>query len=284
MSTISATEVRKLRDMTNAAMMDCKAALEKAGGDFQKAIQLLRESGKAKAGKVEGRETAEGRIAIFIDTAKSRASILEFRCESAPVAKNDLFIQLANDVAQHVAELGVADSMEALVKQPYFADAKRTVKDRMDDLIGLIKENMKPARATRLEGGVFGFYVHFDGSVGVLLQCEQTGTGAADTQVMRDVCMHITAKNPVSATRDDIDPKVLEQEREIARNQAAATGKPANIVDKIAEGKLKTWFAENVLVEQPFVKDDTKTVGDLLKSVNLQIKKFVRYKVGEVTL
>jgi elongation factor Ts len=139
---------------------------------------------------------------------------------------------------------------------------------------------MKPARFARLSGGQFGTYIHFDGSVGVLLQVE--GKAPAETQLLRDICMHITAKQPAAARRDEVDPQLVAKEMEIAKSQAAATGKPANIVEKIAEGKIKTWYAENVLVEQPFVKDDSKTVGQLLEAAGLTIKKFVRFKVGEL--
>jgi elongation factor Ts len=139
---------------------------------------------------------------------------------------------------------------------------------------------MRPARLKRLSGGLVGSYSHHDGSIGVLLQVEGT---KADAQLLRDVCMHITAKNPVAARREDVSDDLIARERDIAKSQAAATGKPANIVEKIAEGKLKTWFAENVLVEQPFVKDDSKTVGELLKTAGLKVVQFIRYKVGELS-
>ena len=279
---ISANDVKRLRDMTNAPMMDCKKALGEAGGNMDKAVQWLREQNKMKGEKVAMRETAEGRIAVYMDAAKAVAAIVELRCESAPVAKGNDFVQLANDVARHVAVSSTpAANAEELLGQKYFADPKRNLKDRIEDVIGLIKENMKIARFTRLSGGQFGAYVHFDGTVGVLIQVE--GTATADPQMLKDICMHITAKQPAAARREEVDPAVVEREREIAKHQAAQSGKPANIAEKIAEGKLKTWFAENVLVEQPFVKDDSKTVGSLLQSAGLTVKRFVRYKVGELT-
>ena len=128
----------------------------------------------------------------------------------------------------------------------------------MAEVVGLMRENMKPARMARLTG-LLGSYVHHDGTVGVLVQVEGD---KADPQLLRDVSMHITAKNPVAALREHVPQATVEKEMEIARAQAAATGKPANIVEKIAEGKMKTWYADNVLVEQPFVKDDSKTVGE----------------------
>lgn len=279
MSQISAAAVKALRDRTNQPMMDCKAALTEASGDMEKAVEILRKRGKDVADKKGGRETAEGRIAVFVDPAKQVAAILEMRCESPPVAKSDLFIQLANDVARQIAQQNPAN-VEALLAQPFVGDPKKTVNDRIQEVIGLIRENMKPARFVRLTGGQMGSYTHHDGSVGVLLQTEGA---SSDPQMLRDICMHITAKNPVAARREDVPTAVVDKEREIAKAQAAATGKPAQIVEKIAEGKLKTWFAENVLVEQPFVKDDTKSVGDLLKSANLKMNRFVRLRVGELS-
>jgi elongation factor Ts len=282
MSTISAADVMKLRSRTNAPMMDCKSALEQASGDMDKAAQIIREkNAKIQIAKAD-REAAEGRVAVFVDPAKGVAGILEMRCESAPVAKNDAFIQMANDLAKHIALTdNPAANVESLLAQPYIGDAKRTVKDRVGDVVGLIRENMKPARFVKLSGGQFGTYIHHDGSVGVLLQVE--GTSKADAQMLKDICMHITAKQPTAALREEVDQAVVAKEREIAKAQAAASGKPANIAEKIAEGKLRTWFAENVLVEQPFVKDESKTIGDLLKAAGLTVKRFVRFKVGEIS-
>ncbi|HMF18393.1 MAG TPA: translation elongation factor Ts [Gemmataceae bacterium] len=275
---ISAADVKALRDRTNAPMMDCKAALTEAGGDMEKAIEILRKKNASIQAKKGERETAEGRIAAYIDAAKKVGAILEMRCESAPVVKADAFMQLANDIARQVA-LKEPASIEALLGQTLLDDAKKTVNDRIAEVVGLIRENMKPARMARMTG-LLGSYCHHDGSVGVLLQVEGE---KAEPQLLRDICMHITAKNPVAGKREDVPAESVEKEREIFKAQAAATGKPANIVDKIAEGKLKTWFAENVLLEQPFVKDDSKTVGDLLKAANLQFVKFIRFKVGELS-
>jgi elongation factor Ts len=283
MTTISAAAVKALRDRTNQPMMDCKAALSEAGGDMDKAVEILRKRGKDVADKKGTRETAEGRIAAFVDETQTMGALIEMRCESPPVVKSDAFVQLANDIARQVALKG-AENVEGLLAQPLVGDPSHTVQDRIKDTIGLIRENMKPARFTRLTGGLLGSYVHHDGSVGVLLQVEGE---KADPQLLRDVCMHITAKNPVAARREDIAKEVVEKETEIAKAQLAADpknrNKPANIQAMILEGKLKTWFAENVLVEQPFVKDDSKTVGELLRAHGLKIVKFVRYRVGEVS-
>ena len=152
-------------------------------------------------------------------------------------------------------------NVEELLTQP-FVDGPGTVTDRIHEVIGLIRENMKVARFQRVATGLLGSYVHHDGTVGVLIVVEGE---RADPQLLKDVCMHITARNPMAALREDIAPEIVAKEKEIAAAQVTALGKPPQIAEKIAEGKIKTWFAENVLVEQPFVKDDSKTVGDLLK-------------------
>jgi elongation factor Ts len=276
---ISAIDVKKLRDRTGMSFAKCKEALAKTGGDFDKAVEELRKTNKDAQDKLATRETAEGRIGVFIDPAQKVGGIVEVRCESAPVAKSDLFIQLANDLAKQVALQGAA-TPEALLAQPFVDNPQRTVSERVGEVVGLIRENMKPARLERLTG-LLGSYVHHDGSVGVLLQVEGT---EADAQLLRDVCMHITARSPVAALREHVPADKLAKEKEIALAQAAeqGKGKPASILEKIAEGKLKTWLADNVLAEQPFVKDDSKTVGDLLKAKGLQLVRFIRYRVGEV--
>jgi elongation factor Ts len=276
MSQISAAAVKTLRDRTNAPMMDCKAALTEANGNMEQAIDILRKKNSAIQAKKGERETAEGRIAAFIDAGQQVGAIVDLRCESAPVAKSEQFVTLANDLARHIALKNPA-TVEALLAQPFAGNPAQTVNDRIGEVVGLIRENMKPARFTRLTG-LLGSYCHHDGSVGVLLQVE----GAkADPQLLRDICMHITAKNPVAARREDVPADVIEKEKEIARTQAQATGKPPNIVEMIAQGKIKTWFGENVLLEQPFVRDDSKIVGDLLKGAGLKLVRYVRYKVGE---
>ncbi len=277
MAEITAEAVKKLRDRTGVQMMKCKAALQKADGDMEKAIEILRKENIGATVKLADRETAEGRIGVFIDPVKQVGALVELRCETAPVAKHEMFVQLANDLAKQVA-LQEAATPEALLAQPFVDDPKKTVNERMAEVVSLMRENMKPARMARLTG-LLGSYVHHDGSVGVMVQVEGV---KADPQLLRDVCMHITAKNPAAALREHVPQATIDKEMEIARAQAAATGKPANIVEKIAEGKMKTWYAENVLAEQPFVKDDSKTVGDLLKAAGLKLVKFVRLRVGEV--
>jgi elongation factor Ts len=281
MSQISPAAVKALRDRTNAPMMECKVALTEASGDMDKAIELIRKKFAGIQAKRGDRETAEGRIAVHIDPAQKVGALVEFRCESAPVAKNEHFIQLAEDLARQVVQKS-PKTVEELLAQPFVGDPKKTVNDRIGDVVGLIRENMKPARFVRLSGGLLGSYVHHDGSVGVLLQVEGD---KVDEQILRDICMHITARNPVAARREDVPADVIAKEKDIAKEQIAADpknkNKPANILEKIVEGKIKTWLAENVLLDQPFVKDDSKMVGDVLKGAGVKLTQFVRYRVGE---
>lgn len=279
---ITANDVKTLRERTNAPLMECKTALNESGGDLEKAVDWLRKKAGSKIGNFAARETAEGRVAVYLDAAKKVGAIVEVRCETAPVSKTDQFIQLANDIAKQIAVKNPANTEDLLKSQ--FVDAPtKTINDRVMDVFALIRENMKPHRFVRFEG-LIGDYVHHDGSQGVLLLVEGE---KADQQVLRDVCMHIAALNPVSATKDDVPAETLAKETEIAREQTKNdpknANKPANILDKIVEGKMKTWLASNVLLEQPFVKDDSKTVGQLLASNGLKLKKFVRYKVGEIS-
>jgi elongation factor Ts len=277
---VNAADVKKLRDRTGMQMMKCKAALIEAGGDMEKAVEILRKQNKEAQDKTASRETAEGRIGVYIDPSARIGAIVELRCESAPVAKNEMFVKLANDVAKQIA-LKNPKTSEELLAQPFVDNPARTVHERIGEVVGLMRENIKPARMARLEG-ILGEYVHHDGSVGVLLLVE----GDQGNPVMlRDVSMHITAKNPLAALREHVPQERIDKEMEIARSQALETGKnkPANIVEKIAEGKVRTWFAENVLAEQPFVKDESKTIAELLRGAGLKLKKFVRLRVGEVS-
>jgi elongation factor Ts len=281
MAEISAAAVKELRDRTDMPMMKCKAALEKAGGDMEKAILVLREEGgKFLASDKGARETAEGRIGAWSD-GKTAGALVELRCESPSVVKNDKFIALANEMAKYAALKNPA-TVEALLALPLVDDPKRTVQDRLADVVGLIRENMRPARLVR-RGGITGEYVHHDGTTGVLLSVKGE---AADPVLLRDICTHIAALRPGYALAEQLPPEVVAREKEFAKQQTAeqAAGKPANIIEKIAEGKFKTWLSENVLVDQLIanqIKYGKKTVGELLKAAKLEVIDFVRFKVGE---
>ncbi len=284
MSTISAAAVNELRKRTDLPMMECKKALVEANGDMDKAVEILRSQFAKATVKREGNETAEGRVGIAIDAATNVAAIVELRCESAPSAKSDQFIALAADVAKHLITNDAAD-VPTLLAQKH---ASGTVQDRINEVVGVIREKMIVHRFTRLSGGVFGQYVHHDGTVGVLLHC--TGTGGT-TEILRDVSAHIAAMNPQYLVTSEVPTDLMAKERAVVmsqiENEPKNAGKPANIIEKIAEGKLKTWLAEIVLTEQPMAnaaKYPGQTVGQVLTKLGLTPAKFIRYKVGAVTV
>ncbi len=274
MSQISAAAVNELRKRTDRPLMECKKALGEAGGDLDKAVDILRSWNKNLGVKRGDNETAEGRVAVLIQG--DTAAIVELRCESAPTAKNDLFGKLAEDVAKAVIEHSPAD-VAALMAMP-------AVTNRLEETVGLIREKMVIHRFTRLTGGVFGFYVHHDLMGGALVQCG--GTAKAD-ELLKDIGAHVVALNPPYFTADAVPAAVLEKEKafiaEGIKTDPKNATKPANIIEKMADGKLKAWMAETVLVDQPMVngvKYPNTTVGDALKKAGLTPTKFVRYRVG----
>jgi elongation factor Ts len=278
--------VKQLRDRTDLPMGDCKQALVEANGDAEKAIEILRSKFAKMQAKREGSETAEGRIGTFVDNAAKHAAIVEVRCETAPSAKSDRFVALANDLAKHVARQKPKDVAEALT-QPV-PGGSGTVQDRINDVVGVIREKMVLHRFHRLEGGTYGSYVHHDGTVGVMLECK--GERAND-ELLRDVSAHVAALNPPYTTVADVPADVIAKEKELVMsdisNDPKNAGKPANIVEKIAEGKLRTKLSEIVLSEQPMAnstKYPNTTVGAALKKAGLEPVRFVRFKVGAVSL
>jgi elongation factor Ts len=286
MSTISAAAVNELRKKTDQPLMDCKRALTESGGDMEKAVEWLRLRSKSVTAKREGNETAEGRVGIFVEPAARTAGIVELRCESAPSAKSDQFIELAYDLARQAAS-AAPETVEQLLAQPY-SNGGGTVQDRINETVGLIREKMVVQRFARLTGDAFGHYTHHDGTLGVVLQCTGTPKAGSD-EALRDVCAHIAALNPPYLAPAEIPAEVLEKEKGLILTQIKDdpknAGKPANIMDKIAEGKVKTWMAETVLTEQPMAntaKYPNQTVGAVLKGLGLTATRAVRYKVGAI--
>lgn len=272
---ITAGMVMSLRDKTGLPMMECKRALQEAEGDEVKAIELLRKKGHAQIGKRAGRETSEGRVACHLDPATGRAGIVELLCETAPVANTDDFIDLANQIARHAAAMD-SPTPETLLEQHFLDDPARKLGDLLHDVVNRLRENVKIAHAGNLSGHV-GHYVHHNSQVGVLVEMNAD----CPTELTNDVCMHIAAMRPACTRREEVDPALVEQERRIAAEQAQ--GKPENIIEKIVTGKLNRWYSEIVLLEQPFVKEDKKSVGQILMAAapELTINGFLRYAVGE---
>jgi elongation factor Ts len=271
---ITAGMVKALRDKTGLPMMECKQALQEAGGDQGKAIELLRKKGLGQVGKRAARQTSEGRVACYVDGETHRGGIVELQCETAPVANTDDFIKLAKTIARQAAQVD-APTPETIVEQPSLEDPARKLQDVITDVVNRLRENVQIARVGSLHGHI-GSYEHHNGQVGVLVElsaeCPET--------VNADVCMHIAAMRPMYTRREDVDEALVRQEREIAAEQAK--GKPENIIEKIVTGKLNRWYSEIVLLEQPFVKEDKKSVGQMLMGVGpeLTVSSFLRYEVG----
>jgi elongation factor Ts len=268
--------VMSLRKKTGLSMMECKKALIEAGGDEDKAMEILRKAGVSKMQKMADREAAEGRIACYVDPERQRAGMVELRCETAPVANTDDFVNLADAIAQAVAFTD-APGVETILEQPLPGNPSRKLGEQMDEVFNRIRENMRIARVAQLSGDI-GHYVHHNAQVGVLLEMSDQ----CSDELKADLCMHIAAMKPLFIRREDVDPKEVAAQKAVFAEQAK--GKPEPIVEKIVGGKLNRWYSDFVLLDQPFVKDDKKSVAQILKSLapDATVSRFVRYEVGGV--
>jgi elongation factor Ts len=276
---IDARVVKALREQTGAGMMDCKRALAETGGDVEKATRVLRERGLAKAGKREGRATSEGAIAISL--SGGTGGMVELACETDFVARTDDFQALAASLARAVAGDASLDSAAALLEARV---SGQPVRDAITAAIARLGENVVIKRVARLEvpGGLVGGYVHAGGKLGVLVGI--AGSSASREAIAKDVAMHVAAADPspVAVTRDGVSPALLASEREIYRKQAQTEGKPEKVIDRIVEGKLAKFVADICLVEQAFVKDPERSIGDLLEAAGgLEVTGFARFKLGQ---
>jgi elongation factor Ts len=279
---ISAQAVKALREQTGAGMMDCKKVLADAGGDLKRAVELLRERGLAKAGKREGRATSEGVIAIATEGA--RGGIVELGCETDFVARTDDFMKLAGDLARTVARDPQASSAAALEQAPI--DGEK-VSDRITAAIAKLGENIvikRSAQLTAPAGGLVGGYLHAGGKLGVLVALSAPKTDARIEALAKDLAMHVAAADPspVSVTRAEVPAALIAREREIYKKQAIQEGKPEKVVDRIVEGKVAKFLSEVCLVEQAYVKDPDKTIGELLRAAGeVSVAGFERFRLGQ---
>jgi elongation factor Ts len=278
MAEITAVAVKKLREKTGLPMMDCKSALAESQGDEAKAIELLRKRGAALMGGRASRETAFGRFGIYVGLDKKAGAIVELKCESAPVAGSTEFIQLANDLAQQLATGPGAATPDELLDQPSPSKKGMTLREQKDEMFNRIREVFNVGRMRRLEGPTGG-YSHNSGTVAGVLLAVQGG----DDVLAKDISMHIAAMRPAALSKEQVPAELVDKEREILREAALREGKPANIVDKMVEGRLKNFFAERVLLEQPFVKDDKQTVGAIAAKSQMQLREFVHWELGETS-
>ena len=273
---ISAKDVKRLRDITGVGMMDCKKALAETNGDFDAAIDLLRKKGQKVAAKRADREAKEGVIATASTEDGTTAILVEVNCETDFVARNDEFQAFADKVASLVLSGRPADNDALLGLSFGEGESLGEAVTRMTGKIGEKIDVRRHAITTRNDGRVVS-YIHPGAKLGVLV--EMSGDGDLES-AGRDVAMQVAALNPVATNRDEVPEDVKEKEMEIARDAARNEGKPEQIIDRIATGKLERYYKDHVLLEQPFVKDSSQTVGEMLKGVGATAHGFERFALG----
>ena len=274
---ISAKEVNELRQKTGSGMMDCKKALVEAGGDFDKAIDILRKKGQKVSAARSNRETSEGIVIYKLSSNEDKASILSFTCETDFVAKNEDFQELASKILDTAFENNFSSIEEILSSK---LDSL-TIEQEIVNLIGKIGEKIELRQYENLEGEKIVPYIHAGNKLGVLVSL--VNTSSVDyVSAGKDVAMQIAAMNPIALNKDGVDQSVIDKEIEIGKEQAIKEGKPENIVEKIAQGKLQKFFKENTLLSQPFVKDNSMTIESYLGtfSSDLTVDKFLRVSIG----
>ncbi|MEX0738361.1 MAG: translation elongation factor Ts [Pseudohongiella sp.] len=266
MANITAGMVKELRERTGLGMMDCKKALVEADGDMEKAIEDMRKASGLKAAKKAGRTAAEGVVKTRVADDNSYGVIIEINSETDFVARDDSFLAFADDCLNQAFDNKQSDA----------AALAASVEDARSALVQKIGENINLRRVSVVDADVVDTYVHSNNRIAVLVALK-----GGDADLARDVAMHVAASNPMVVRASDVPADVLDKEREIYSAQAAESGKPAEIVEKMVEGRIRKYVAEITLLEQAFVKDPDLTVGALLKKAGADVVSFVRYEVGE---
>jgi elongation factor Ts len=277
MAEISAQAVKALRDKTNLPLMDVKKALVEADGDEARAIEILKETFKKVQIKRAENATNEGLVKVLVADDGSRAAMVELQCESAPVARAEDFVFLADQCAKQLLNGPGANTPEELLAQPAPDRAGATLQQVLEDVVNKIREKIVLARILRVDGPVGG-YAHHDGKTGVLFRAAGDNKTAA---VLKDVAMHVASMRPLVTLPEELPADEVAKERARLTQEAAASGKPANIVEKIVDGRMKTFYAEQgVLSFQPFVKEESKTVSQALAEHGLKPLGFTRWLLG----
>lgn len=274
---ISAQDVNKLRNMTGAGMMDCKKALTEAEGDFEKAIEILRKKGQKVSASRSDRDAKEGSVFVKTSADNKEAVLIALNCETDFVAKNEEFQGLGRLIAETAFAIKAADKDALLAAKA----GDLTIGDKITELVGKIGEKLEVSEYVRMTGEAVVPYIHAGGKLGVLVSLKGVN-GASVVDAGKDVGMQIAAMNPVSVDEKSVDPAVIAKELEIAKAQIIAEGKPENMVEKIAQGKLQKFFKESTLIHQSFVKDNSKTVAQYLDSVSkgMGVAEFRRVSIG----
>jgi elongation factor Ts len=280
---ITAQQVNELRKKTGAGMMDCKKALTEADGDMEKAIEILRKKGAAVASKRAERSANEGLIVTKISDDRKHGAIAEVNCETDFVAKNNDFVNLSNEVIEAVFTSQPATVDELLEKNS-------SLKEKVIEVLGKVGEKVEISRVSYEEApnGILVDYIHMGSKLGVLIKFDNVTESAEETYLLgKDIAMQVAAMNPLSVYREDIPKETIEKEIEIYKEIARKEGKPEHILEKIATGKLNKFYQENCLAEQSYIKDNSKSVGDLIKEFNtkhnseVKIALFHRFHLGD---
>ncbi|MGE3955920.1 MAG: translation elongation factor Ts [Vicinamibacterales bacterium] len=283
---ISAADVKKLRDQTGAGMMDCKAALEEANGNFEEANTILRKKGLASAAKKAGRATSEGLIGNEVSADGSVGVLVEVNCESDFVARTEDFQNLMKNIIAEINKAGDAAS------NAWLSDPNGPVQPLVAAAIGKLGENMAAPRFVRYANqGYVGQYIHLGGKLGVMVEFSgvtpEVASQDAFQTLVKEVAMQVAAASPSYASRAEVPADALEKEKAIYRGQMEGSGKPANVIEKIVEGKLGSFYSQVVLVDQPSIRDPKLSVSDVLAQANkalgatVAVTRFARLKVGE---
>jgi elongation factor Ts len=278
MANYTTADVKRLRELTAAGMMDCKKALEETDGDFDKAVEYLRVKGLKGVTKREGRSASNGLVTAQIADDNSKGTLLELNCETDFVAKGDRFQQVAAELLAHAAATGPAEVPALLAST--FPTSGKTVQEFIDEANATLGEKIELRRFADFEGGYVAAYLHktspdLPAQVGVLVQLDKPNAETA-----KDVAQHIAAFAPKYVTRDEVPADVVENERRLAEETAREEGKPEAALPKIIEGRVNGFFKENVVLEQAFAKDPKKTVQQVLNEAGVALQAFARFRVG----
>ena len=276
MADITAAAVKALRDKTGLPMMECKKALVETDGDEDAAITLLRERGAKTQATRSGRVTSFGRVGIFSSLDPGVGAMVELKCESAPVTQNEDFIQLANDFAEQLAIGSGASTADELLDQPCPSQPDKTLRTVKDDLFNRIREVFNVGRMIRIDGPCGGYSHNAATVAGALAHVEGGNNEAANS-----IALHIVATSPQALCKEELDPALVEKERKILSEAARQEGKPDKIIDKMVEGRMRNFFAEHVLLEQPFAKDQEVTVSKFASQNNMKLLNYVHWVLGD---
>lgn len=287
---ITAKDVAELRARTGAGMMDCKKALEEAGGDMDAAVDVLRKKGIAKAAKRADRAASEGQIVALVAPDGTVGALIEVNSETDFVGRNEEFVRLARDLAEHVLHDTATDGVvhqvgDALLSQAWRHGADRTVGEVVAAASAKTGEKVEIRRVARFANGTLGFYLHHNGKVGALVEVTG-GTGPQVQQLAHTIAEHVAAGvpvPPVAVHKDQVPAELVAKERDIFTEQALASGKPEAVVQKMVDGRIAKFFGEVALLEQPWVRDDKQTIGQLVAAAGpgLTVTRFARFQMGE---